>query len=61
MREKANYRDNLVYLSEMFGGKMILTAKEVADKFQCDVRTAKKKYPFEKGKIEITKLASKIS
>lgn len=57
-REKVNYRDTLVFLSEIFGGKLLVSVTDVARAFKTDRRTIAKRYPFENSKIELTRLAS---
>lgn len=56
--EKLDYRDTLSVLMQMFGGKMVLSAKEVGRVFGIDPRTARKRYPFKGTMIELTRLAS---
>lgn len=56
--ERLDYRDTLSYLSDMFHGKIVVNMSQVAEAFGIDRRTAKKRYPFKDGKIEITRLAS---
>lgn len=57
-KEKVNYRETLVFLTELFDGKMIVNVSDVARAFKIDRRTAAKRYPFERSKIELTRLAS---
>lgn len=57
--EKVNYRETLVWLSELFDGKVILTAKDISEVFKIDPRTVRKLYITKDNKmIEITRLAS---
>ena len=58
--ERLNYRETLLFLNERFGGKVVVNTSQVAEAFGIDRRTAKKRYPFNDGKIEITRLASML-
>lgn len=57
-KEKVNYRDTLAFLTEVFGGKLLLSVADVARAFKTDRRAIAKRYPFEDSKIELTRLAS---
>lgn len=56
--EKINYRDILNFLLELFDGKMLVGPVTVSKAFGISYHTVKKRYPFDKSAIEVTKLAS---
>ena len=60
MREKPEYRDNMEALLAFSGGKMLLSATEVAKYCGCDRRTAVKRYAISKDGITVPTLARRM-
>ncbi len=59
-REKPEYRDNYEALLQFSGGRMMLTAKEVAQYLGRDPRTVKKLYDIPRVGITIPTLARRM-
>ncbi len=61
MKERPEYRDNMEALIAFSGGKMLLSATEVARYCGIDRRTAIKRYEIQKDGITIPTLARRMS
>lgn len=61
MREKADFRDNLVRLDEKFPGRELLRISEVAEFMGVDRRTVQRRYTFDRCYITKTRLAKEMS
>lgn len=60
MRELPEYRDNFEALKAHFGGKMLLSCRDVAAYCGVDRRTAARRYDIDKGGITIPTLARRM-
>lgn len=60
-RELEAYRDNFEALKEYFGGKMLLTAKEVGEYCGIDFRTAQRRFGITRDGITIPTLARRMA
>ena len=56
--EKVDYRTILIWLQELFDGKVVVSVSDVCRVFKMARSVAVKRYPFTDSKIEITRLAS---
>lgn len=59
-REKPEYRDNFQALVEHFGGRMLLTAVDVAAYCGIDPRTARRRYEISREGITVPTLARRM-
>jgi len=59
MRERAGYRENLQDILEFFGGRRLLSVRDVCAYTGIkDYRTAQKKFPFSENRISACTLAN---